>query len=143
MTFEAGARLGPYELVSLLGSGGMGKVYRARDTDLARFVAIKVLKEETSASGAKALSRLEREARIASSLNHPNIITVYSIGRAEGVPYIAMELVEGKTLHEIIAGGPIPFPRLVEIASQIASAIAKAHAAGIVHRDLKPQNVMV
>ena len=142
MTFEAGARLGPYELVSLLGSGGMGKVYRARDTDLARFVAIKVLKE-TAAPGATALSRLEREARIASSLNHPNIITVYSIGRSEGVPYIAMELVDGKTLYELIATGGLPFPRVVEIASQIASAVAKAHEAGIVHRDLKPQNVMV
>ena len=142
MTFEAGARLGPYELVSLLGSGGMGKVYRARDTDLARFVALKVLKG-TPAADASALSRLEREARLASSLNHPNIITVYSIGRSEGVPYIAMELVEGQTLHELLAAGPLPFPRLVEIAAQIAGAIAKAHEAGIVHRDLKPQNVML
>ena len=142
MTFEAGARLGPYELVSLLGSGGMGHVYRARDTDLARFVAIKVLKE-APASSPKALSRLEREARLASSLNHPNIVTVYSIGRAEGVPYIVMELVDGKTLYELIAAGPLPLPRVVEIAAQVASAIAKAHDAGIVHRDLKPQNVMV
>jgi tetratricopeptide (TPR) repeat protein/TolB-like protein len=143
VTFEAGARLGPYELLSLLGSGGMGDVYRARDTELARFVAIKVLKE-APASSLKALSRIEREARLASSLNHPNIITVYSIGRSEGgVPYIAMELVEGKTLYELIAGGPLPLPRVVEIAAQIASAIAKAHDAGVVHRDLKPQNVMV
>jgi tetratricopeptide (TPR) repeat protein/TolB-like protein len=142
MTTGAGNWLGPYEIVSLLGSGGMGHVYRARDPELARFVAIKVLKE-TSTSGPKGLSRLEREARLASSLNHPNIITVYSIGRADGVPYIVMELVEGKTLSALIAGGPLPLPRVVEIAAQIASAIAKAHDAGIVHRDLKPQNVMV
>lgn len=142
MTFEIGARLGPYELLALLGSGGMGHVYRARDTDLARLVAIKILKE-APASSPKALSRLEREARLASSLNHPNIVTVYSIGRADGVPYIVMELVEGKTLYELIAGGPVPLPRVVEIAAQIASAIANAHDAGIVHRDLKPQNVMV
>ena len=142
MTLEIGSRLGPYELLSLLGSGGMGHVYRARDTDLARFVAIKVLRE-TPASSPKALSRLEREARLASSLNHPNIVTVYSIGRADGVPYIVMELVDGKTLYEIIAAGPLHLPRVIEIAAQIASAIAKAHGAGIVHRDLKPQNVMV
>ena len=110
--------------------------------ELARFVAIKVLKE-APASSPNTLNRLEREARLASSLNHPNIVTVYSIGRSEGVPYIAMELVEGKTLYELIAAGPLPLPRVVEIAAQIASAIAKAHDAGIVHRDLKPQNVMV
>jgi serine/threonine-protein kinase len=120
----------------------MGHVYRARDMELARFVAIKVLKE-APASSPNTLNRLEREARLASSLNHPNIVTVYSIGRSEGVPYIAMELVEGKTLYELIAAGPLPLPRVVEIAAQIASAIAKAHDAGIVHRDLKPQNVMV
>src|SRR5450759_1467060 len=118
----------------------MGHVYRARDMELARFVAIKVLKE-APASSPNTLNRLEREARLASSLNHPNIVTVYSIGRSEGVPYIAMELVEGKTLYELIAAGPLPLPRVVEIAAQIASAIAKAHDAGIVHRDLKPQNV--
>ena len=102
MTIDVGARLGPYEIVSLLGSGGMGHVYRARDTELARFVAIKVLKE-TPTSSAKALSRLEREARLASSLNHPNIVTVYGIGRSEGMPYIAMRLIKGKTLSELIA----------------------------------------
>src|SRR5829696_5537124 len=120
----------------------MGQVYRARDTELSRFVAIKVLKE-TSAAGANALARLDREARLASSLNHPNIVTVYSIGRIAGVPYIVMELVEGQTLSELTSIGPLPLPRVIDIAAQIASAIAKAHEAGIVHRDLKPQNVMV
>ena len=120
----------------------MGQVYRARDTELSRFVAIKVLKETPGASPNR-LSRLEREARLASSLNHPNIVTVYSIGHAGDVPYIAMELVEGKTLSELIAAGPLALTRVVDIAAQIASAIAKAHEAGIVHRDLKPQNVMV
>ncbi len=142
VSLDIGARLGPYELLSLIGSGGMGEVYSARDTELNRLVAIKVL-PETLASDPVPLSRFEREARLASALNHPNIITIYNIGRAGQRPYIAMELVAGQTLHEMLAAGPLPLRRVLDLAAQIAGGLAKAHDAGIVHRDLKPQNVMV
>src|SRR5438874_1787579 len=115
---DVGARLGPYELVSLIGIGGMGRVYRARDIDLSRFVAIKVIHEAVAARPL-GLSRFEREARLASSLNHPNIVTVYSVGRAEDTPYIAMELVEGLTLREKLTVGPMPLTDVVAIAAQI------------------------
>ncbi len=142
MTLSAGTRLGPYEIISPLGAGGMGEVYRARDTRLSREVAIKVLPGELS-SDRERLSRFEQEARSASALNHPNIITVYDIGQAESVSYIAMELVEGKTLRELVAAGPLAVRKLLPIAAQVAEGLAKAHAAGIVHRDLKPENLMV
>jgi eukaryotic-like serine/threonine-protein kinase len=142
MGIDSGTFLGPYEILGLVGSGGMGEVYRARDSRLGRFVAIKVLSTDTSADRAQ-LSRFEREARLASSLNHPNIVTIYDIGEENSIPYIAMELVEGKTLRELLADGPIPMRRTINIAQQIADALAKAHESGIVHRDLKPENVMV
>jgi predicted Ser/Thr protein kinase len=139
---ENAARLGPYEILAPLGAGGMGEVYRARDTRLSREVAIKVLPAELS-GGPDRLKRFEREARAASSLNHPNVVTIYEIGESGGVCFIAMELVEGRTLRSLLAEGPIATKRLLAIAAQIADALGRAHGAGIVHRDLKPENVMI
>ena len=142
MTLSTGARLGPYEVLSPLGAGGMGEVYRARDTRLGREVAIKVLPAALG-SDPERLKRFEREARSASALNHPNIVTIYDIGSADSVSYIAMELVSGQPLRAVLAEGALPTKRLLQIGTQIAEGLAKAHAAGIVHRDLKPENVMV
>ena len=142
MTLQPGTRLGSYEITSLLGSGGMGQVYRAKDHKLGRDVAIKVLREEL-ASDPERLRRFEQEARSASALNHPNIITIYDIGKHGDTPYIAMEFVEGKTLREMLAEGPLLTKKLLQLATQIAEGLAKAHSAGIIHRDLKPENLMV
>ena len=142
MATSIGTRLGPYEVRSRLGAGGMGEVYRARDAKLARDVAIKVLPSDLAADAGR-LKRFEKEARSASALNHPNIVTIYEIGSADSVSYIAMELVEGKTLRELLFPGPLPIKRLLHLAAQIADGLARAHEAGIVHRDLKPENVMV
>jgi hypothetical protein len=142
VALASGTRLGPYEVLSTLGAGGMGEVYRARDTRLEREVAIKVLPAEV-AGDASRLKRFEKEARSASALNHPNIVTIYDIGQMDSVSWIAMELVAGKTLREVLADGALPVKRLLQIAPQIADGLAKAHEAGIVHRDLKPENVMV
>jgi len=142
MTLPIGSRLGPYEILAPLGAGGMGEVYRARDARLGRDVALKVLPEELSQDRDR-LSRFEQEARSASALNHPNIVTVHDIGRADSISYIAMELVEGRTLRELSAAGPLPIRRVLALAVQVAEGLAKAHVAGIVHRDLKPENVMV
>ncbi len=136
MTLSAGSLLGPYEILAPLGAGGMGEVYRARDTRLSREVAIKVLPAEL-VSDASRLKRFEKEARSASALNHPNIVTIYDIGSDGGVSYIAMERVEGATLRELLVGGPLSTRRLLPIATQIAEGLAKAHEAGMVHRDLK------
>jgi serine/threonine protein kinase len=142
VTLAAGTRLGPYEIVAPLGAGGMGEVYRGRDARLSREVAIKVLPAEIASDSGR-LERFEKEARAASSLNHPNIVTIYDIGTSDSHSYIAMELVEGKTVREILHGGPLPLRRLLSLAAQISDGLAKAHAAGIVHRDLKPENLMV
>jgi eukaryotic-like serine/threonine-protein kinase len=142
MTLRAGTRVGPYEVLGPLGAGGMGEVYRARDDRLARSVALKVLPQEISGDAGR-LDRFEKEARAASSLNHPSIVTIYDIGSSGPVSYIAMELIEGRTLRELLASGPIALRRLLSISAQIADGLAKAHSAGIVHRDLKPENVMV
>ncbi|MGE5276405.1 MAG: protein kinase domain-containing protein [Acidobacteriota bacterium] len=142
MTLPIGARLGPYEVLSVLGAGGMGEVYRARDTRLQRDVAVKVLPSDVS-SDPQRLKRFEKEARAASSLNHPNIVMIHDVGQADGAAFIAMELVSGQTLREILTDGPPPIRRVLGIAAQVADGLAKAHAAGIVHRDLKPENVMV
>jgi serine/threonine protein kinase len=142
MTLSAGTRLGPFEILAHLGAGGMGEVYRARDTRLGREVAVKVLSPEFS-SDADRRKRFEQEARSASALNHSNIVTIHEIGSTDSTIYIAMELVEGKTLREVVAPGPVPTKRLLDLAYQMADGLAKAHAAGIVHRDLKPENVMV
>ncbi len=142
MTLPAGTRLASYEIVSPIGAGGMGEVYRARDTKLSRDVAIKVLPPELAGDTAR-LARFEKEARTASALNHPNIVTIYEIGQVDETSFIAMELVQGRTLREVVAAGPLALRKLLPIAAQAADGLAKAHAAGIVHRDLKPENLMV
>jgi len=139
---RAGSRVGGYELRERLGAGGTGEVYRARDTRLDRDVALKILSEAFASDPGKT-RRFEREARAASALNHPNIVTVHEVGSAGSTSYIAMELVEGKTLRELLGTGPLSVNTLVDFARQIANGLAKAHEAGIVHRDLKPENVMV
>ncbi|HJS74515.1 MAG TPA: protein kinase [Vicinamibacteria bacterium] len=142
MAHARGTLLGSYEILALLGSGGMGDVYRARDRNLGREVAIKVLRPDV-ASDATRLKRFEQEARTASALNHPNIVTIYEIGEHDGEHYIAMEHVDGDTLRELLASGPLPPRKLLDLGRQIAEGLAKAHAAGIVHRDLKPENLML
>src|SRR5262245_47948467 len=142
MALSPGSHLGPYEILAPLGAGGMGEVYRARDTRLGREVAIKVLPSDLSTDSGR-LRRFEKEARSASSLNHPNIVTVYDIGTSDSTSYIAMELIEGVTLRQMLAAGPLPLKKLLGVAAQVAEGLAKAHGAGIVHRDLKPENVMV
>ena len=142
MTIPSGSRFGPYEVVAPLAAGGMGEVYRARDTRLGREVAIKVLPAALAADPER-LKRFEREARSASSLNHPNIVTIHDIGSSDSVSYIAMELVKGESLRKVLARGALSARRLLQIGVQVADGLAKAHAAGIVHRDLKPENVMV
>src|ERR1700733_2042826 len=137
-----GTRLGAYEIVAALGAGGMGEVYRARDTRLQRDVAIKILPAAFSEDSER-LQRFEREARLASSLNHPNIVTIHELGQAGSTRYIAMELIAGETLRELLAAGPVPIRKTIEIAAQVAEGLAKAHEAGIAHRDLKPGNLMV
>ena len=142
MKLSPGSRLGNHEIISVLGSGGMGEVYRARDTKLGREVAIKVLREELC-SDSDRLRRFEVEARAASSLNHPNIVIIYGIGTTGSSPFIEMELVSGKTLRRLLDSGPLPPEEILRLVIQVADGLAKAHASGIVHRDLKPENLMV
>jgi eukaryotic-like serine/threonine-protein kinase len=142
MPVSVGARFGRYELLGKIGAGGMGEVYRARDHDLQRDVAIKFLPARL-ATDADRLARFAQEARAASSLNHPHIVTIHEIGETFGQPFIVMELVDGRTLREVIRDAPVAPKRAIELAAQLAEGLAKAHAAGIVHRDLKPENVMV
>jgi predicted ATPase/predicted Ser/Thr protein kinase len=142
MFLAPGTRLGPYEIQAPLGSGGMGEVYRAKDTRLGRSVAIKTL-PAAFATDTERLHRFEQEARSASALNHPNIVTIYELGHEATTHYIAMELVEGRTLRELLLDGVLPMRKTIQIAVQIAEALAKAHEAGIAHRDLKPENLMI
>jgi len=142
MTLATGARLGPYEIVAPLGAGGMGEVYRARDTRLDREVAIKLLRAEV-AGDAERVKRFENEARAVASLSHPNILALYDVGSHEGRPYLVTELLEGQTLAERIEVGGLTVTKSVELATQIANGLAAAHERGIVHRDLKPGNVFV
>jgi serine/threonine protein kinase len=142
MSFPAGARLGPYEIQSALGAGGMGEVYRARDRRLGRDVAIKVLPAEFSVDPER-LVRFDQEARAAAALNHPNILAVHDIGQHNGAPYIVSELLEGETLRQRLSGGPLPVRKAVEYAIQITRGLAAAHDLGIVHRDLKPENIFL
>jgi len=141
-TLSPGTRFGDYEILQQLGAGGMGEVYRARDTRLGREVAIKTLSVERL-DRPEALARFEKEARSASALNHPNIVTIYELGHVNSTRYIAMELVDGETLRQLLATGPIPFRKSVALAAQVAEALARAHEIGVVHRDLKPENLMV
>ena len=142
MNLTPGTRLGAYVVVSRIGAGGMGEVYRARDPRLGRDVAIKVLVDGVAADE-EHLRRFEVEARAIAALNHPNIITVFDVADADGIPFIATELVEGETLRERLLRGPVPIAEALGIAEQIAEGLAHAHDARIVHRDLKPQNVMI
>jgi serine/threonine protein kinase/Tol biopolymer transport system component len=142
MTLNPGSRIGPYEIVGPLGAGGMGEVYRARDARLGRDVAIKVL-PATLASDAERLRRFEIEARAVAALNHPNILSIHDIGTHEGTPYLVSECLEGQTLRQELAGGPLPLRRAVEYGKELAQGLAAAHDKGIVHRDLKPENIFV
>jgi serine/threonine protein kinase/Tol biopolymer transport system component len=144
MPLSANFRLGPYEVKSTLGVGGMGEVYRARDLRLNREVAIKVLRQDSASGSSSDLrSRFEREARAVAALNHPNIIAVYDFGIEDGQQYIVSELLEGESLRSLLKGKPVPVRKLIDIAAQVADGVAAAHAAGIVHRDLKPENIML
>src|SRR5271168_4749155 len=155
MPLTSGTKLGPYEILSLLGAGGMGEVYRARDTRLQRDVALKIL-PSSLATDQDRLRRFEQEARAVAALNHPNILTVFDVGTAPvpqqpddvgsasaGSPYIVSELLEGATLRERLASGAFRERRAIEYAVQIAHGLAAAHERGIVHRDLKPDNIFI
>ena len=146
MTLAPGVRLGPYEILSPIGAGGMGEVYKARDTRLDRSVAVKVL-PAGMASDPQVRERFEREARSISALNHPNICTVHDVGRHrvadQDVDYLVMEYLDGETLAARLTRGPVPLAESLRIAIEIAGALDKAHRHGIVHRDLKPGNVIL
>src|SRR5215467_11978211 len=142
MTLSTGARLGPYEIVSPLGAGGMGEVYRARDAKLERDVAIKVLPSHLT-SDPTALARFEAEAKAVAALSHPNILAIHDFGKADGVSYAVTELLEGETLRDKLDAGAVSQKQAVDWAQQIARGLSAAHGKGVVHRDLKPENVFV
>jgi len=142
MALSAGTKLGPYDIETLVGAGGMGEVYRARDARLNRTVAIKVLPKSFSADPDR-LQRFMQEARAAAALNHPNILSIFDIGEEQGAPYIVSELLEGTTLREELRSGPLPLRKAVDYALQMARGLAAAHDKGIVHRDLKPENIFL
>jgi hypothetical protein len=142
MALSAGTRLGPYEILSSLGAGGMGEVYRARDPRLGRDVAVKIISGDVSASPER-LRRFEQEARAVAALEHPAILAVHDVGTHEGRAYVVFELLEGETLRERLSRGPIPVRKALELGSQVAEALAVAHARGVVHRDLKPENLFL
>src|SRR5215467_1568674 len=142
MSLTSGTKLGPYEIIAPLGAGGMGEVYRARDPQLGRDVAIKILPAFLSRDPDR-LRRFEQEARAAAALNHPNILAVYQLGNHEGSPYLVCELLEGSTLREHLMRGPLPVRKAVDYGAQTAHGLAAAHEKGIVHRDLKPENLFV
>src|SRR5262245_62004409 len=142
MSLAARTRLGPYEIVAPLGAGGMGEVYRAKDTRLGRDVAVKVLPQHLS-SNPEIRARFEREAKTVSALNHPHICTLHDVGREGEIDYLVMELMEGETLAARLAKGPLPLAEVLKFGGQIADALGRAHRAGVMHRDLKQGNVMV
>src|SRR5438132_7663000 len=142
MLFTAGKRLGPYEILGPLGKGGMGEVFRASDTRMHRMVAIKILPREKIADPERK-RRFLQEARAASALNHPNIVTLHDISSDSGIDYLVMEYVPGKPLNLLIQPEGLPLAEVIGYATQMASALAAAHAAGVVHRDIKPANMIV
>ena len=142
MAVTSGTKFGPYEIQSSLGAGGMGEVYRARDTRLDRTVAIKVLPDQFS-QNPDLKQRFEREARAISSLNHPHICTLYDVGHQDGTDYLVMEYLEGESLAARLARGALPLRETLRIGMEVADALEKAHRGGIVHRDLKPGNIML
>src|SRR6516165_9561724 len=142
MGLTSGTKLGPYEITAPLGAGGMGEVYRARDTRLERTVAVKILPAHLS-SDPVGKQRFEREAKTISSLNHPHICVLYDVGQQNGVDFLVMECVEGETLAKRLEKGPLPMEQVLKFGAQIADALDKAHRSGVVHRDLKPGNIML
>src|ERR1041384_8266297 len=142
MSLAAGARLGPYEIIAPLGAGGMGEVYRARDTRLGRDVAIKIVSDALAAEP-ESLARFEREAQLLASLDHPNIEAIHGLEESHGLRFLVLELVSGRSLDETIASGALPPAQALDFALQIAGALQAAHGKGVVHRDLKPANVRV
>ncbi len=142
MALTSGTRLGPYEILAPLGAGGMGEVYRARDTRLDRSVAIKILPAHLSSDPTRK-QRFEREAKTISSLNHPHICVLHDVGYQEGMDYLVMECVEGETMAKRLEKGPLPLEQVLKLGAQVADALDKAHRSGVVHRDLKPGNIML
>jgi eukaryotic-like serine/threonine-protein kinase len=142
MLLTVGTRLGPYEIKSLIGSGGMGEVYRARDTRLERIVAVKILPESFSSDPSR-LERFQHEARLLSTLSHPNVLAIYDVGALNGLHYLVSEFLDGHSLREVLAGGVIPRRKVAEYALQICKGLAAAHDKGIIHRDLKPDNIFI
>src|ERR1700733_15848953 len=142
MSFTPGSKLGPYEIQSFVGAGGMGEVYRARDTRLQRIVAIKILPQSLS-SDPDRLGRFQQEARIVGALNHPNLMAIYDVGSQDGVHFLVSEFLDGQTLRERLKAGSLPQRRVNEYSLQIAKGLAAAHEQGIVHRDLKPDNIFI
>src|SRR5216684_5416971 len=142
MALSSGTKLGPYEIVAPLGAGGMGEVYRARDTRLERTVAIKILPAQFSSDSVRK-QRFGREAKTISSLNHPHICVLHDVGTQDGVDYLVMECVEGETLGKRLEKGPLPLDQVLRFGMQIADALDKAHRSGVIHRDLKPGNIML
>ncbi|HEV8269109.1 MAG TPA: serine/threonine-protein kinase, partial [Thermoanaerobaculia bacterium] len=142
MELSPGLRIGPYEIVSLVGMGGMGEVYRAKDTRLGRSVALKVLPSRFTTDESR-MRRFEQEARAVGMVNHPNILAVHDVGTHEGIPYVVSELLEGETLGQRLASGPLSVRKTVELGISVANGLAAAHEKGIVHRDLKPENLFL
>src|SRR5262245_41651667 len=142
MSLPSGSKLGPYEVLAPLGAGGMGEVYRARDTRLGRTVAIKVLPEHLAQSP-DLRQRFEREARAVSRLNHSHICALYDVGHQDGTDYLVLEYIEGESLHDRLEKGPLPLEQALRYGSEIADALGRAHRSGVIHRDLKPANVML
>src|SRR6266567_2944565 len=142
MSLSPGTKLGPYEIQSALGAGGMGEVYRALDTRLDRAIAIKILPDHLS-QNPEAQQRFDREARAISSLNHPNICTLYDVGHQDGTDYLVMEFLEGETLADRLAKGPLPVSQILKYGTDICEGLERAHRSGVVHRDLKPGNIML
>src|SRR3984885_7300317 len=142
MPIPSGTKIGPYEIQAQIGAGGMGEVYRARDSRLGREVAIKIL-PESFATDAERLRRFEQESQAVAALNHPNILAIYDVGTRDASPYLVSELLEGESLRALLEKGPIAQRKAIEYAVQIANGLAAAHDKGIVHRDLKPDNLFV